>query len=452
MRQSVLLFSKYFIGAVLALYIIACNPARRPQAPVRPGVPTKPKQDKPTKPVPVDTIRWTPNNDKPPIVNEPGKPPTPNTGKPNKPAGNGATYQVAYLLPFLVNQVEGNSVPEKSRLAVQFYAGAKIALEEISKEFNINLVVDVYDTQVNDADFQKLLLDRKLEKAQVFIGPIRSSHVSTFAEWGKIRRKIMISPETPNSELTASNPGFIQTNPSLRAHCEAITRHVKKTSQPDAVTIVCKEKEVDRIRYFQDANTVMGNGKFNELRISDANNTFSGIDLKKFIKAGRTSVFILPHWANQDFVNSFLRTLKSAKGNNRVEVYGMPQWKGFESIETEFLTALNVKIAAATYIDYNDPKVKAFQQKFYDATGTIPDEDGINGYDVTLFMGRMLAYHSLSFPELLGTNAFNSLHGRFDFTRWYVTGGIDSKSNLYDYLENTHIHILKFGKDGYKPE
>ena len=427
---------------------MACTPGRRTvSTPSRPGVPNKPTPTRPTPNTPMDTVRWTnPANPKPPIKNDPSRP----TTQPG-PAGNGSTYHMAFLLPFLTGQSDGSTVPEKSTLAVQFYAGAKIALDQLSREERTNFVVDVYDTQATDADFQKLLTNSRLEKASVFIGPIRSSHVQTFADWGKQRRKIIVSPETPTADLTKQNPGFVQINPSLRAHCEAIVRYVRRTNRPEAVTLVCKAKEADRLVYFHNANRALGGGVFSELIVPDETSNFTKVDLKRYIKPGRTSVFILPTWASQDFVNAFLRNLKTVKGSNTVEVYGMPQWAGFETIEPESFMDNNVHITAASYIDYTRQEVKDFQQKFYEATGTIPDNDGFNGYDVTLFTGRMLSRYGLSFPERLRTELFKGLHGDFQFSNIFATGMVDDGRNLPDYVENTFVHMLKFGKFGFAP-
>jgi hypothetical protein len=428
-----------FILAIVGLS--ACDPAKRSvnHAPTRPTKPSVPGRE------PIDTIRWTPNNGKPPIKNDPSRP--------DRPAGSGDTYHIAFLLPFLTNQASAGVVPEKSTLALQFYAGAKLALAQVSEEENLNLVVDAWDTQANDSDFQTLLnTTTRIQKPSVFIGPIRGSHVSTFAAWAKTRRKIVVSPESPNADLTAKNPDFIQTNPSLRAHCSAITRYVRKTHRPDAVTLVCKKKEADRLPYFQDANSSMGGtGAFAELVLPDDALNFDKADLKKYFKAGRTAVFIMPSWASQDFVMAFLRKLKEVKGANRVEVYGMPQWQSFDAIDAEYLIAMNVHISDASYIDYTAADVKAFQQKFYEATGTIPNEDAFNGYDVTLFTARMLARHGLSFPEYLDKEAFRGLHGIFAFSKIYSDGGLDAGNNTPDYLENTQVHILKFGKAGFAP-
>lgn len=429
---------------ILGLGLTSCDPARRSSSTPRPNLPIKPNS---SKPVPMDTLRWSQNQTgRPPISGNPVKP---EAGTPPAP---GETYHIAFLLPFLSDQMRGSEVPEKSRLGVQFYAGAKIALEQLSAEQNFNIVAHVWDTQGNDADFQKLMQNPVLEKYSVFIGPVRNSHLELFAPWTQKKRKILISPESPSSNITKQNPDFIQTNPSLRAHCGAIMQFIRQNHRSDAITLVAKQREADRLPYFQEANrAIAGGSALTELIVPDASPNFDKIDLKKYLRAGRTSVFVLPTWASQDYVMAFLRRLKEQKGSNRVEVYGMPQWRGYDTIDPEYWSSLNVHISSASWLDYSTQEIKDFQQKFYAATGTIPDEDGFNGYDVTLFTGKMLGRYGLSFPQRLDDAAIQTLRGSFLFSKIYAQSSVDDARNVPDYWENTFVHILKFEKFGFLP-
>ena len=440
-----------FLMAASILFAF-CNPARKSTSPT-PG--TKPPANTAVKPryEPMDTVRWSPApNPKPPIGNPAGTnlpPATPYTGQ---------TYRLALLLPFLTNQADpsGQTVPERSRLALQFYGGANLALQKLSVEDGLTLSVDVFDTQVNDADFQRLFSNPRLDKAQVLIGPIRSGHVSLMAERIKQTHQILISPESPNMDLTSRNPDFIQTNPSLRAHCVAIARHVLKHHRPEAVTLVCKQKEADRLPFFQQANTD-GKTRFAELVVPDATSNFDNIDLRPYLRPGRTAVFILPTWASQDFVMAFLRKLHTSRGAIPVEVYGMPQWRNFENIEPEYFAEMQVHVSSASYVDRNNPAAKAFAQAFYDAYGTVPDDDAYNGYDVTLFTGKMLQKYGLSFPAWLPMETFEGLHADFQFAKIIATdptvtiNASDRLPDQYDYLENIFVHIIEFKNYRFKP-
>ncbi len=428
----------------LCLLMIACTTSRR--APARPGpnVPNRPT-DRP-KNEPMDTVRWTnPSQPKPPISNDNRH------GNDALPPGDGSTYHLALLLPFLSGQFDGSTVPEKSTLALQFYGGAQLALNQLSQDGHLNYVVDLYDTQASDADFQKVMANSRFDKANVYIGPIRSSHVALLAERTRQNRKILLSPESPNSDLTTANPGFLQSNPSLHAHCEAITRFVRRTHKPEEVVLVCKQKEAERLLYFQNANAGLGGGRFAEVIVPDAATNFDNINLAAYLKAGRSTAFVLPSWASQDFVMAFMRKLRAIKGSAHIEVYGMPQWLGYDNIEPDFFTALDVHISSAGFIDYTAPSVQDFQQKFYDAYGTLPDEDAFNGYDVTLFTGIMLRKYGLSFPEKLARESYQGLRSRFQFDPVYTSGHLDDGRNQYDYLENKSVYILKYNNGRFVP-
>ncbi len=433
-----------FLCTLGGALLTACSSSR--PTPSKPGMPLpgRPGAERP-KNEPMDTIRWsTPPQAKPPIGND--KRQEDSSPRP------GQTYQIGLLLPFLSNQFDGSTVPEKSRLAVQFYGGAKLALQQLSTDDHMNLVVDVYDTQAADADFQTVMNGSRFDKPQVYIGPIRGSHVELLAARTKLNHKILLSPESPNEDLTTQNPGFLQTNPSLKTHCEAITRFVRRTHRPEEVVLVCKQKEASRLDFFQQTNQQLGGGKFAEVIVPDAAVNFDNTNLASYLKAGRTTVFILPSWSNQDFVMAFLRKLRAVKGSARVEVYGMPQWLNYENIEPEFFSALDVHVSSAAYIDYGAPDVQAFQQAFYDAYGTLPDDDAFNGYDVTLFTGKMLRKYGLSFPEKLAREQYTGLRSRFQFSPYFQSATpADSRPGACDYLENKFVFILKFENGRFVP-
>jgi len=438
------------LGVSALLITTACNPAKKTSTgttPSRPGT-TKPT-DRPGRAEPMDTIRWTPApNPKPPVQDSPGTP----TNTPY----SGPNYRLALLLPFLTNQAdpEGTTVPEKSTLALQFYGGANLALQKLSEE-GMNLSVEVFDTQVNDDDFQRLLSNPRLAKAQVLIGPVRPSHVGLMAERIKQTRQILISPESPTMDLTSGNHDFIQVNPSLRAHCAAITQYILRRHRPDAVVLICKQKEADRLPFFQQANAP-GNKPFTELVLPDAATNFDNIDFKPYLKPGRAAVFVLPTWASQDFVMAFLRKLSAVKGSNTVEVYGMPQWKNFENIEPVYFESLNTHITAASFVYRDTDEARTFLQAFYAAYGTIPDDNAYNGYDITMLTGNLLRRYGLSFPQRLPSERpIEGLRGKYQFGKVQSSanaGAGDNQLDAYDYLENTFVHILKFKNYRFAPE
>jgi hypothetical protein len=444
---------KYIIFLVfLLLGISSCTPSKKVQGKQRTptSTGTKPSSNPSDKPTP------TPSIPTPTIPTKPTTPSNPNNSgngnqNPSSPSDfSNQKFRLAVMLPFLTNQLDSNVIPEKSKLAVQFYAGVQMALEKLSKEESMNLVVDVYDTKVNDSDFEALMRNPKVDLADVYIGPIRNSQVTAMAKKTRLNSKILISPETPNADLTNGNPNFIQINPSLQAHCEGIIRHILKKHTANQVVLVCKQKEKDRLAYFQNSNTSVT--KFAELIVPDATENFTNIDLKPYLKSTQSTIFVLPSWASQDFVFAFMRKLKVQKGKSNVVLYGMPQWMKYESIEPDYFKDLNVHLSAASFIDYEDENVKEFTQEFFATYRTIPNEDAYNGYDVMLYVGKMLKKYGTAFPSKMSKEQAITLQGKFNFGAVFATNPTGEHFDQSDYQENKFVHILKFENYKFVPE
>lgn len=436
-----------FYGLLLvAMVLAACFPARRPSdnrpsVPTRPSAPSRPAERPPARPQPMDTIRWKPAPDaRPPIGDAPNRPPA---GTP--------TYRIALLLPFLTEQASASAtaVPERSQPALHFYAGALLALQQLS-ESGLNLEVEVLDTYSSDTDFQRLLDNPRLQKAQIIVGPMRPGHITLLAERTRQTRQIVLSPESPSMGLTRQNPDFVQLNPSLRAHGAAIVQHILARYPAEAVSIVLRRREAERTALFQPSK----GRRFAEILTPDEGNYFDKVDLEAAFRPGQTAVFVLPTWSSQDFVMAFFRKLSAVRKGRPVVVYGMPQWRQFENIEPEYFVDLNVHISSAAYLDFTNAAVRAFQQAFYEAYGTVPQEEAFNGYDVFRLLGQGLQRLGLSFVQQLPAEpVFYGLRTAYRFARVPAEGPAPDErlSAFFDYVENTYVYILRFQNYRFEP-
>jgi hypothetical protein len=201
----------------------------------------------------------------------------------------------------------------------------------------------------------------------------------------------------------------------LRAHCVAMIRKALEKHTPDEIVLICKEKDRERLAFFQENHPNLG-GKFTEIVSPDLDETLKN-DLKPYFKPGKSVVFIVPHWANQEFINAVFQKIKAQKGKTAVEIYGMPQWKSFETIEADDLENLHVSLAMARFQTPDVPDLADFKQKYYTQTGTAPDEDALNGYDSMVFLGKMLKKYGLDFPKNLSNEKVRGLSSTYFFAK-----------------------------------
>jgi hypothetical protein len=373
-----------------------------------------------------------------------------NTGGNTTGGGGDGTGDISLLLPFLAN-ASSTGVPDNSQWAVSFYAGARLAydnLEADGAKFNIAIM----DTEASPTKVNSLLKTGDLPKSELVIGPYKREEVDIMQAYAKQNKMPLVVPYTAQMGMAENNPYYIQVNPSLKSHCEAMTRQIRKSHNPENVVLVALDKpeEKARFKYFQDANALIDKGtsvkKFKELLVPEGASNFHTINISQFIKPGATTVFVVPSWSNETFVYSLLRQLmaKQSEGED-VMVYGMSMWLDFNQIDFDYFEKLNLHVSSASYIDPNDERVKQFKSKFFESYGTVPSEEAFLGYDVMLYFGKMLAKYGKNFSQKLDVSPSDVLHGRFEFNRIVLYPNQHKEDlNYFDQLENTYVHILRF--------
>lgn len=409
---------------------------------------------------PVDTIEWTtlPTDRFPPITSDASwtGPGNNNTG--GNDSGNntssGAKHSVAVVLPFLANR-PGTTIDDNSLWAVGFYAGAKLAFENLASQ-GISLDVSVMDSEASTAKVDNILKGVDMQKADLVIGAYKRDNVESLADFAKKNNKPLVVPYTAQMGMATDNPNYIQVNPSLKSHCVAITRHARKKYRTEDIVLVVQNKpeEKERLKYFQQANAAIEGSstaaKFRELVVSPTARDFN---IRSYLNAGRPTVFIVPSWADESFVYSLLRQLMLVHGEGEdIVVYGMPQWKDYDQIDFEFYEKLNVHISSAFYVDYADERVRQFRQKYFDTYGTVPPEEAFLGYDVMFYFGRMVDKYGKDLAQRIDRDDYDVLHGRFDFERVVLNPEQHKEqSGYFDQLENEFVYILQFQDFQFKP-
>ncbi len=376
-----------------------------------------------------------------------------NSGSGNS-GGSGKYRNVALVLPFLAQRFDTANIAEDALWAIHFYSGAKLAYDELERS-GISLNINVLDDEATTGKMTTLLRGSEMTKADLIIGPYKRDNVALAADFSKKNKKPLIVPYTAQMNMSENNPNYIQVNPSLKTHCEAITRHARKRHRTEDIVLVARSKEEERSRlaYFQHENAVIEGRAGSNFREMIVNEDLQNLNAGSFVREGRTTVFIVPSWSSETFIATLFRQLmtEQAQGEDIV-VYGMPQWMNFEQVDYEQFEKLNVHLSSASYVDNEDEKVRQFKRSFFDAYGTIPQEEAFLGYDVMLYFGRISDELGRDFTVRLDQKPYDVLHGRFEFER--VVNEPErhrEESNYYDQWENKFVHILKFKDFSFQP-
>ena len=419
----------------------------------------------------VDTVRWkTDPKAKPPITTQtPIGTNTPNNGgivvdngnTSGNTSGSGGviydpkstgtiknSYDLALILPFFTSQYTEGSNPAKSQFALDFYAGAKIALDSLSTQ-PFNLKVTVVDSR---NDFNSVLARYDVSRSDVLLGPVEKENVPVAIDFSNRMQKIFVSPYFPTGDLEGGNPYFVQVKPSLKTHSENIVRHLRSRYKTEQVVLVGRktDMETSRFKLFQDANSALNQtqygGRFDEWAIENETN----FAIEPYIHASGQTVFVLPSW-NEAFVTIFLQKLAASPRKGNVTVYGMPQWMDFNKSLTSLYQSLGVRVSSSTFVDGGNENVRYFRSKFFSKFNKMPNSDSFLGYDCMMYVGKMLQQYGTAFPQYLQNEQENVLHTKFHFSPLYrnVSNDNNPQSNISKF-ENQYVNILRYQNGSFR--
>ncbi len=442
--------SKLLICCLILPFLFACGGAKKVIQ--TPTVPQVSQSD--TK---VDTVVWVEDTSAPdPIfsdeVGQEGAGELLVDGGVNVPSSEKlSSYNISVLFPFYsaAYNPENDRSRNKSKRAVQVYGGMQLAITKLEKE-GVKMNINVFDTKGQTSTTNELLRRSDVYSSDVIFGPFRSDNLKLGAEIAQEIKKPFISPMNPSNKIAANNPFFIQVKPGLEAHCQAITDHLLESYKPVQVVLVVRDKvgEKERLQIFQDALTASGKAekgeKFREYLVTDYGNEFENMAFENFIIEGAPTVFVVPSWSSESFINNVLRKIRLVKLENEVVVYGMPQWKNYERVSYDYYDVLNVHVSSDNQLDRSKDNIRNFARDYYNRFGEMPNEDAYYGYDMTLYMGKMLAKHGSQFQTQIDAEPFMGLSTGFDFETVYDLSEENLETAKIKYIENKHVDILHF--------
>lgn len=416
----------------------------------------------------MDTIKWrdVPTDSLPPIrsetafVQESGPGVAELIGRGDFGSEFYSSYNVALILPFLSDRFNAASedMPENSSWALNFYGGLRMALDQLSEE-GVKLKVTVMDSKANSRDVSRLIGGRsELLNAHLVIGPYRRENVELVANFAKRNNITFISPYSAASNISNDNPNYIQVSPTLETHCVAIMRDARRNFHPRRIVLVGRETDSESARfvYFQEENYRLAGMRHDSVKLREYvikdQDGFQNLKLAPYLNNSDTTVFILPSFASESFIYSFLSQLKAAKpANAYVTVYGLPQWMSYERIDFELYENLNVRVSSDNYIDPYNQECNFFRRRFFDRYGTAPAEEAFLGYDIMLYFGRMIHKHGTKFQYALEREPQQALYTRFGFERVVPMAAAGRENARIDRFENKFINILSFRDYMFQP-
>ena len=449
---------------------VACTPQKQLIDHKPSNVKPKPSESSPNKSAKIDTVHWkdvtktdpktTGTNPAENKTNSTEKKPDEKVVVAEKMIGfpslkkqykSSNSLDILALIPFKTNEFDSlqNKLPSGSQRFIQFYAGAKMAIEEMKLEGGKKVKLQVLDAQSKDPA-NDILPNMEAIAPHVIIGPYKAEHLKSCAEWAKRNETILISPWISSSTIADDNPFYIQAKAGLTSHYKAINDHARANFNIKNIILVSKTQEDSKGRYFND--TTLYSQRITEKTISedDLSNSQNPVLTPILLNEGPT-VFILPLGSSKDenYIYQFLRRVSLEKGTKEVIVYGMYKWIELKSDILDYINTQKIRLSISNYFDPESAEVRSFKKKYFNEYREFPSEEALEGYDLMKYVirGSRNGEHPFHWNKSLPN--YNYLETQFQIAPVYKTKK-KQEAEAADYFENSFVKIVEIRSNRYR--
>ncbi|HNW99319.1 MAG TPA: LysM peptidoglycan-binding domain-containing protein [Bacteroidales bacterium] len=371
------------------------------------------------------------------------------------------SYNIALMIPFYLDYVSEIDIDDpdikeksvddyKSFSFVQFYEGALMAIDSLKKS-GLNVKVYVYDVQNDSLATKKLLEKPEFQKIHLIIGPFFEKSLKVVSDFSRKNKVYVVDPVSTNDSLLYNNPYLINANIPVKMQLKQLASYIvgRYPGMPVIVVHNNKDSEKEYVAILKNAihaeekKTGVKDSSFREVVYSKSG--ISGIT--KNFKANDTNVVVTLS-SGEVFLTNYVRGMSTVANDNKMIVFGLPSWKNYDQIETEYFMQMYLHMFSSTFIDYQDEQVIQFVKAYREAYKTEPDKYAFLGFDVTAYFLKALMQFGTNFGKCLDKiPSENYLQTGFKFVRENKKDGIQNAFlNIYRYEDYQLVDVRKHPK------
>lgn len=393
-------------------------------------------------------------------------------------------YAIAAVLPFMFDSLGNPQTVIRNSIIFDLYQGMKQGQRDLLSE-GIFLELFPYDTKKQASEARKLVASRKLEDADVIIGPLYGGPSEVITAYSKEKKINMINPLSSNSEVIGSNPYSFLFKPSYETQGRIAGAYASRKFSKNKKAFIFYETDRDSL-VANAYREVIQQDSFFVIRFERITNESAQQVQKDFIeqyearldtlydrnqldsiglipgrfvktrplrdeKTGRilrdrNGEDLLEYYENRFKVvedsigHIFAATSSNLLANNFISlaevrsdtigIIGYEDWLDFSLVAFDQLERLGISMISPSYYDTESDTYQELKEDFIYHVGREPGEYHVIGYELMMQLGRLLKEHGTYFQRGL-----NGGH--------YIPGQIMSGIKYGPYNDNQIVPMIQ---------
>jgi len=361
-------------------------------------------------------------------------------------------YHVAFLLPFAADRNdsalarrEGDEEPkyyEPTRIAAQFYNGARLALDSLQR-CGLNADISVLDMGDDLKTWGSVTKRNELQDVDLFIGPFHRTAIEQLARVNTNAH--IVCPVPQSNKVILGMPTVSKVTPTRSDLVKHTARYVALKHAHDNIILarpdIATDKDAqDQVRTALNDALLSQPGRLRDTVLVAKPGRRDLGDLAGKLDASKLNVIVSPS-EDVEFVTTLVGKLKPLTTKYRIMLVGLERWMTFESVAATDLDLLAFTFASGSFTDHSDPATKAFVQAYRNAYSTDVDEYALLGFDVTLYYVKALMAQGTDFMDHFDQVRTEPLHMGFRMTRTGPENGFRNEYAIM--LQQKGLQLVK---------
>ncbi|HMG67773.1 MAG TPA: ABC transporter substrate-binding protein [Chitinophagaceae bacterium] len=324
---------------------------------------------------------------------------------------------------------------------LEFYEGAQLALDSLSKE-NAPLEVFVYDTRSSKESLAKVLENVTNDSVELILAYSDLEESWNISNTARSKKIPYINVNLPNDAGITANPYFVMMNATLQTHIDRIYKYIQKYYALRPIIVFRKKGKMEDVikSYLDNAGKTTASVPL-KINYVDLNDSFTVNQLTSRMDSNQHSLYI-DGSLDENFGRRLCQQLASVSKSYPLTLMGMPtfdnltkdftgpQYKGLEIIySTPFYNFSTDKVSQ--YISDN------FNTKMY----ARPSDMVMRGYEATWRFSKLLLEYGKDLSSNLSRKEFNV------FRELDIQPVVNKQTMALDYFENEKLFFIKW-QDG----
>jgi len=361
-------------------------------------------------------------------------------------------YRIGLLLPLAleandsVHRADPNrkGLYEVTSIAAQFQCGVRMALDSLAGQ-GLRAEVLVYDIGEDAGTWGPVLRKQEIRDIDLFLGPFHRSAIDQLA--AVTRGGHIVCPVPQTNKLILGHPSVSKVLSGRPDQVQHLARYaVSKYARENILLLrpdIASEKELQAqmLRALQEALRDRPDGLRDSVLIARPGKK-EITDLTRQLDPFRENILLVPS-EDVEFVSGLITKLAPLQGKYKIKVFGLAAWNSMEVIEPADLDRLNVHVPAATFIDYDDPRVQHFVRTFRERFTADAGPYAFLGFDIAYFYGSALLQEGRDFEERFGLVSTQPLHMGFRMKRMGQENGFGNESTVVLEYRDLGLHRVR---------